>query len=117
MKYLLMFCASRDEESTRAGVRRSGSPQAIAAYYRTRGEWFQANAAHLRGGHELQPQAATTVRSGDGGRAVVTDGPFAEGNEVVGGFAVVEAADLDAGLALAKAWPGETVEIRPIVEG
>ncbi len=53
-------------------------------------------------GDALHPSsAATTVRLADGGDQTVTDGPFAETKEQLGGFWVVTAADLDAALALA----------------
>ncbi|MDQ2689608.1 MAG: YciI family protein, partial [Chloroflexota bacterium] len=69
-------------------------------------------------GHELQPSStATTVRIGPDGGATVTDGPFVEGKEVVGGFAILDVADLDEALAIASSWPvPDTIEIRPIVE-
>jgi hypothetical protein len=47
---------------------------------------------------------------------MVTDGPFIEAKEVIGGFAVVDVANLDEALELAKSWPGGDVEVRPIVE-
>ena len=116
MKYVFLLCETRPEEAERAAVRATGSPEAVRAYYRTRMEWFEANRAKLSGGHELQAtQTATTVRFGEGRRAIVTDGPFVEGNEVIGGYVEVEVADLDEALALAKTWPGGTVEIRPVV--
>jgi hypothetical protein len=45
------------------------------------------------------------------------DGPFMEAKETIGGYGVVEVDDLDAAIAIAKAWPGRghKVEIRPIV--
>ncbi len=47
----------------------------------------------------------------------MTDGPFVEAKESVGGYAIVEARDLDEALSLAKTWPcGGTIEIRPIVK-
>ena len=52
--------------------------------------------------------------AGDG-KVTVTDGPFIESKEVIGGYAEVEVADLDEALAMAKEWPG-TVEIRPVVD-
>jgi hypothetical protein len=62
----------------------------------------------------LPADTATTVRLG-GGEAVVTDGPFVEGKEVVSGFTEVDVADLDEALRIAKSWPGcPLVEIRPI---
>jgi len=77
-----------------------------------------ANAAALRGGSALQPTAtATTVRAGGSG-FVVTDGPFAETKEALGGFYVVEADDLDHALEIAKQVPAPFggVEVRPVVE-
>lgn len=75
----------------------------------------------LVGGEELGlSHTATTVRKaaddGSGGEdAVVTDGPFAEVAEQIGGYLVIEAADLDEAIELAKAAPARTVEVRPIL--
>ncbi len=57
---------------------------------------------------------ATSIRHGDSG-PIVTDGPFAETKEALGGYYVVECADLDAALALARVLPGEGVEVRPVI--
>jgi hypothetical protein len=73
------------------------------------------------GGHELESTTkAVCLRAGDQGRPVVTDGPFVETKEVIGGYYVLEAADLDAAIALASRLPEVSaptsgVEIRPIV--
>jgi|SRR3954453_8161248 len=67
----------------------------------------------LRGGQALQSTAtATTIRDG-----VVTDGPFVETKEALGGFYVVEADDLDQALAIAKDVPAPFggVEVRPVM--
>ena len=70
-------------------------------------------------GEALQPTStATTVRVRDG-KAVTTDGPFAETKEQLGGFYMVEAEDLDVAIALAQKIPGARygcVEVRPIME-
>jgi hypothetical protein len=69
----------------------------------------------MRGGNQLaSPGNATTLRH-RGDEVSVTDGPFAETAEVLGGFYLIEAADLDAAIALAKELPEDVVEIRPIV--
>jgi hypothetical protein len=70
----------------------------------------------LRGGEKLAlPGAATTLRQGTDGDAVsVTDGPFAETAEVFGGFYLIEAADLDEAIAVARELPEAVVEIRPV---
>jgi hypothetical protein len=72
------------------------------------------------GGAELQPAAtATTVRVENGG-TVTTDGPFAETKEVLGGYFLLEADDIDAALDVAARVPaarlGGAVEGRPLVE-
>jgi hypothetical protein len=65
------------------------------------------------------PDVATTVRVADG-ETLVTDGPFAELKEAVGGYCFVEADDLDGAIAVAAKIPaasmGGGVEVRPIVE-
>src|SRR5580658_966256 len=77
----------------------------------------ERNAAALRGGNALQPTAtATSVRPDSAGGFTVTDGAFAETKEALGGYYLVEAADLDAALAMAKQvpMPAGGVEVRPI---
>jgi hypothetical protein len=63
-------------------------------------------------------ETATCVRV-IGGRALVTDGPFADTKEVLGGFCLIDAADLDEAIELAARIPaarlGGAVEIRPVV--
>jgi hypothetical protein len=77
-------------------------------------EALQSRGALLPGGKELTRSAsATTVRNGD--QVGVTDGPYAETAEQLGGFYLVEAADLDEAIALAKQLPEAIVEIRPVV--
>ncbi len=73
----------------------------------------------MRGGEALEPTAtATTVRVIDG-RTVTTDGPFAETKEALGGFYLVEAADLDEAIGYAAMIPGARhgcIEVRPVVD-
>ena len=78
-------------------------------------------APHLRGGAALYPTStATTVRvkGGRGGEVVTSDGPYAETKEVLGGFYLVEAADLDEAIAIAAKIPGAwdgAIEVRPVI--
>jgi hypothetical protein len=71
-------------------------------------------------GEGLQPSStATTVQiSADGGEPTVTDGPFAESKEQVGGFYLLECKDLDEALDWAKKIParGGFVEVRPVMD-
>ena len=80
---------------------------------------LQASGAWVFGGGLHAPESATVVRAEEGGDPVMTDGPFAETKEQLGGFWVIEAADLDAALALAArastACMGP-VEVRPFQE-
>jgi hypothetical protein len=82
------------------------------------GEYFAiSNEPNVTGGAQLQPpETATTVRTGNGS-ALTTDGPFVETKEALGGYYLVEAADLDEAIALAKQVPvlNGGLEVRPIM--
>ncbi|WP_433378207.1 YciI family protein [Actinoplanes sp. CA-142083] len=109
MQYLLLIYgdekvwASRDEQEQQANHERHAR---FMAMLRERGA--------LVGGEELAlASTATTIRNGD--RVRVTDGPYAETAEQIGGYYVIEAADLDEALELARQLPEPIVEVRPIV--
>jgi hypothetical protein len=79
--------------------------------------FFEQHGAAIAGGNALEPAAtATTIRGNGSGGSIVTDGPFAETKEVLGGYYLIEAPDLDAALEIAKAVPAKFggVEVRPI---
>jgi hypothetical protein len=83
--------------------------ETLSEEMRAAGVWVFAAGLH-------QPEASTVVRN-DGDGVLVTDGPFAEGAEFVGGFDLIEAADLDDALAWAGKLAGILglpVEIRPV---
>lgn len=77
-----------------------------------------AASGHLKGGNELdRTSTATTVRMRDGKR-LVTDGPFAETKEQLGGYYLIEAKDLDDAIAVASRIPSVrwgSIEVRPII--
>jgi hypothetical protein len=82
---------------------------------------FRATAGDaVLGGHELaESRTASSVRMGPDGHQLVTDGPFTESKEVLGGYYLVEAADLDEAVGLARqlpeaSAPGSGVEVRSI---
>ena len=86
------------------------------------GEFGEAAAAVLRGGAALYPTATATTLRMPGGRGtdvVATDGPFAETKEVLTGFYLLEAADLDEATAIAAkipaVWHGGSIEVRPVI--
>lgn len=73
---------------------------------------------HYRGGSQLHPVSkATTVRVRDG-KKLVTDGPFAETKEQLGGYYLIDAKDLDDAVAIAARIPSVrygSIEVRPLV--
>jgi hypothetical protein len=72
------------------------------------------------GGAQLRPVEVSTTVQVDDGRTILTDGPFIEAKEYLGGFYLLEAEDLDAATAIAARIPaariGGAVEVRPLVE-
>jgi hypothetical protein len=80
---------------------------------------FREDPRCLGGGHLQPAETATTVRLG-GDEHLIIDGPFADTKEILGGYFVFEAADLDEALEVAQRVPavrlGGAVEVRPLVE-
>lgn len=114
MYYLALLAA---EEGGPASV--PGTDEYAASMQRHQEFWTRAQEAVAGGG--LYPGSeAATIRHDGGGNAVVTEGPFAEVTEVVGGYYVLSAPDRDAAIALASQIPVGSkgcVELRQIVAG
>ena len=113
MKYLLQIYppAAREEYDRMPEDER----QAIVEEYLAIGR-----SPEVIGGEQLQPiETATTVRV-ENGETLLTDGPFVDAKEHVGGFCLVQADDLDAALDIAARIPaarmGGAVEVRPLIE-
>jgi hypothetical protein len=70
-------------------------------------EWFTRHREHIVGGEELSyPPAVKTLRRGRQGEGVVvTDGPYVETKEILGGFVILEVASMDEAMAIAADWP------------
>src|SRR5262245_26913648 len=115
MKYLCLAC---EEEQTLNAL--------------TPGEWDglrRETVAYVealrQSGHLVVTEALQSARKGAtvrvrGGRLSVTDGPFAETKEIIGGFFLIEARDLDEAIGLASRWPSArlgSIEVRPVQEG
>jgi hypothetical protein len=98
----------------------NATPEQIGAIFAAHGEFGEAagKAGVLLGGEGLQPVAtATTVQVRDGER-LLTDGPYAETKEQLGGFYMLECKDLDEALAWAARIPEAktgTIEVRPVM--
>jgi hypothetical protein len=113
MRYMLLIYsqeneAERDSDEMRATME---AYDAFTAEVQRRGAFLGAS--------PLEPVAtATTVRVRDG-ETLVTDGPFAETREQLGGYYLVDCPDLDAALELAALCPATasgTVEVRPLMD-
>jgi hypothetical protein len=108
MKYLMFVCSDPEPDTDPAP-----EPDIEA--------WVEENDAagrRVRGAALAPPSAATTVRIRNG-EALITDGPFAETREVIVGFDLLECADLDEAIAVARAHPmarGGRLEIRPLAD-
>jgi hypothetical protein len=113
MKYILLFCGTEEDQAAFDAL----SPDELRERYALVGKWFMEHRSTMGSTHQLQPrESATTVRFGADGKSFVKDGPFIEGNEIIGGYAEIDVADLDQALKLASSWPGGgAVEIRPVV--
>jgi hypothetical protein len=114
MKYMLLIY---DEEQA-WNKYTEAEQMKIYGEYRALIEELKASGKYVSGS-QLQPIAtATSVRLRDG-KELVTDGPFAETHEQLGGYFLIEAANLDEAIAVAKRIPTAnvgTIEVRPLVE-
>ena len=114
MKYVLLFCGTDEDVAAFEAL----TPEQLRERYGEVGRWYQQYRDKIEHGSQLQPPTtATTVRhSWKGGEPVITDGPFLEGKEAIGGYIAIDVADLDEALRLARTWPGRgSVEIRPVM--
>jgi len=108
MKYMMFVCTDTEPETDESQV-----PDIHA--------WVAENEANGRrvDGSVLAPtSSATTVRV-RGGELLISDGPFAETKEVIAGFDILECADLDEAIEVARAHPmayGGRIELRAFVD-
>ena len=113
MKYL---CLIYDDEQQWARMPKEENDAMMGEYFAFTNE--TRGSGHFIAGEALQPVAtATTVRVRNG-RVSTTDGPFAETKEQLGGFYLIEAADLNEAIQVASRIPSArigSVEVRPVV--
>ena len=114
MKYMLLIYHDEQGWNTITDAERQ---QIYLEYRKLRGE-LESRGQFLSGS-ELQPiTTATTVRVRDG-KELITDGPFAETHEQLGGYFLIEAKDLDEATSIASRIPSArtgTIEVRPLAE-
>ncbi len=91
--------------------------QASMEQHEAFGEACEAEAGvEMLGGEALEDGSVATTLRTSGGEMTVTDGPFAEATEHIGGYYVIEAPDLDTVIRLCQSLPPYDIEIRPIVD-
>jgi hypothetical protein len=111
MKYMLLIYI--DEQTLSETKREECYAESVQLTHqlKSRGQYLAANPLH-------PTSTATSVRVRDG-KALVTDGPFAETREQLGGYFLIDAKDFDEAIGVAARIPGArlgTVEIRPVME-
>jgi hypothetical protein len=111
MKYVILL---PNTEAARNMTQEEGQ-----AWYGEIGAWYEKNGGGsgklVETGYQLQETAKTVRASG------VTDGPFMETKEALGGYSVLDTDTIEEAVEIAKTWPGVdrgwmTVEVRPVVE-
>jgi hypothetical protein len=113
MQYLLMCCF---DEKQWGKMPESQRDEIMQEY----GEFVQSivKSGHYLAGAKLQSSSTARTVRGRNGKPVLTDGPFAETKEQLGGYHLVECKDLDEALSIAKRIPtirlGGTIEVRPL---
>ena len=118
MKYLLLIYA---DEAAAEAAQASTPPDEQAAQMKLwydYGDWLTEKGWFIAGDALQATSTATSVRAPDG-KPVVTDGPFAETKEQLGGYYVLDVANLDEAIEAGSRCPGAmfgTIELRPIQE-
>ena len=112
MQYMLLI---HGNEAAMQTAPQAAMEQMMAAY-RAYSEAL-VSAGVIRGGERLHPSSAATVVRAQGGKTQVLNGPYAEIKEQLGGYYIIDVADLDAAIAWAAKCPGAShgaIEVRPI---
>lgn len=114
MKYMLLIIGNQDAEPAPAG-QDQGLMEAFMAYHKA-----VCDAGVMVDSNVLDSfETATSVRVDKAGERIVTDGPFAETREYLGGYYILDLADLDAAIDWAARCPGARagrIEVRPVQE-
>jgi hypothetical protein len=118
MRYVLMNFVHPDDAAAYYAM----SPGEQQADVERHIAWFRKHADHIVGGEELdEPAKVKALRPGRQGEGiVVTDGPYIETKEILGGFVILEAESAEEALAIASEWPSltsqsnATVHLQPV---
>jgi len=113
VQYLLLIHGAEEQWESRTDEEREAMYREYSALsndLREQGKLLSAN--------ELQPESSATTISVRDGETIVTDGPFAETKEALGGYYLIEAESLDEAIEWAARIPGArhgSVEVRPVM--
>ena len=110
MKYLVLIAYPSDGWSSMTADEQAESHKDHVRFHQAVGE-------HILGGEALASSSAATTLRHVGGQPVLTDGPFAETAEIIGGFYLIDAPDLDTLTDWCRLLPkGYSLEIRPCID-
>jgi hypothetical protein len=114
MQYLLLCCFDEKRWESLPGSQREDIMHEYGQFVRRLDE----SGRHIASAQLLPSSAASTVRARNG-RPIVTDGPFAETKEQLGGYHLIDCRDLDEALSIAQEIPtiayGGAIEVRPLL--
>jgi hypothetical protein len=115
---LLIYGEEVQPDDVPAGEAPAGDAPELSPPWMEYTNWLLREGIHTAGERLAGSSSATTVRARDGAR-MITDGPYAETKEVLGGYYIIECDDLDKALEAAARCPavafGGSVEVRPII--
>lgn len=112
MRFALLL---RGDEAAWQNLPEAARAEAIAAYMKYNADL--AASGVLANGAELQPSHTATILRGRNGQITVTDGPYAESREQIGGFYILDTPTVDEALSWARRCPaiwGGSIELRPL---
>ena len=113
----MLICGADTHSTDRTEADAAEAMKEIYSWFE---RWGQAGKIADPGVELDSARKARTVRPGADGTPVVTDGPYLELKEVIGGFVLLEADSIEDAVAVAATWPMQastsSVEVRPIIE-
>jgi hypothetical protein len=117
MRYVMLLCGPESAWDDPESPEAAAMMERIVAWSES-----QREGGHLApGGQELdRPSSARTIRAGADGKPLVTDGPYLEAKEVLGGFVILEYDTMDQAVEAASEWlsidPTTVIEVRPVLQ-
>jgi hypothetical protein len=117
MRYVMIIAGNEAEWAKATPAEEEAGMAAVFAWF---DKWVAAGKIGDGGSRLEKSQSARTIRMSGDGPPVVTDGPFVEAKEAIGGFVTLECDDIDEAVAIASTWPGmsdgsSVLEVRPVI--